>query len=148
MLGKEVIFLAPLLLGSPLPPKEARAVSLAPQSPSTCTGRGSPPKGSRRVSMLHGHGGKGHPGNATRVSVKGWVTRDALPLSLPSGGSALTLFTLHRLSLQLKDPETSHLLQWPESEEELFLQSKKIQLRSLLSKIETVLQCFWQPLSQ
>ncbi|KFV72098.1 Protein FAM194B, partial [Struthio camelus australis] len=39
--------------------------------------------------------------------------------------------------LKLKDPETRHLLKWPESEEELFLQSKKIQLRSLLSNIQT-----------
>lgn len=43
-------------------------------------------------------------------------------------------------SLQLKDPETSHLLKGLENEEERFLQSKKIQLRSLLSKIESVLQ--------
>uniref|UniRef100_A0A8C9G4V9 FAM194 C-terminal domain-containing protein n=1 Tax=Pavo cristatus TaxID=9049 RepID=A0A8C9G4V9_PAVCR len=42
--------------------------------------------------------------------------------------------------LKLKDPETSHLLKGLENEEERFLQSKKIQLRSLLSKIESVLQ--------
>nr|XP_047902885.1 glutamate-rich protein 6B isoform X2 [Anser cygnoides] len=42
--------------------------------------------------------------------------------------------------LKLKDPKTSHLLKGLESEEELFLQSRKIQLRSLLSKIEAVLQ--------
>ncbi|XP_035171910.1 glutamate-rich protein 6B [Oxyura jamaicensis] len=42
--------------------------------------------------------------------------------------------------LKLKDPKTNHLLKGLESEEELFLQSKKIQLRSLLSKIEAVLQ--------
>ncbi|XP_021231381.1 glutamate-rich protein 6B isoform X2 [Numida meleagris] len=41
---------------------------------------------------------------------------------------------------KLKDPKTSHLLKGFEDEEERFLQSKKIQLRSLLSKIETVLQ--------
>ncbi|PKK32443.1 glutamate-rich 6B [Columba livia] len=49
---------------------------------------------------------------------------------------------------KLKDPETSHLLKWPESEEELFLQSKKLQLRNLLSKIQRVLKYIWQPLSQ
>ncbi|KFW94776.1 Protein FAM194A, partial [Phalacrocorax carbo] len=38
--------------------------------------------------------------------------------------------------LKLKGPDKSHLLKWPESKEELFLQSKKIQLRSLLSKIQ------------
>lgn len=75
-------------------------------------------------------------------------SRDDLQLGLPSGGSALMFFALHGLSLQLKDPETSHLLEQPESEEELFLQSKKIQLRNLLSKIQTALQYFWQPLSQ
>ncbi|KFZ46219.1 Protein FAM194B, partial [Antrostomus carolinensis] len=42
--------------------------------------------------------------------------------------------------LKLKDPETSHLLKWAKSEEELFLQSKKIQLKNLLSKIQTMLQ--------
>ncbi|KFQ10674.1 Protein FAM194B, partial [Haliaeetus albicilla] len=42
--------------------------------------------------------------------------------------------------LKLKDPETSHLLKQPESEEELFLQSKKIQLRNLLFKIQTALR--------
>ncbi|XP_065510143.1 glutamate-rich protein 6B [Caloenas nicobarica] len=50
--------------------------------------------------------------------------------------------------LKLKDPETSHLLKWPESKEELFLQSKKLQLRNLLSEIQRVLKYFWQPLSQ
>ncbi|XP_067146534.1 glutamate-rich protein 6B [Apteryx mantelli] len=48
--------------------------------------------------------------------------------------------------LKSKDPETRHLLKWPESEEELFLQSKKIQLRSLLLKIQTKLHRFWHPL--
>ncbi|XP_068526460.1 glutamate-rich protein 6B [Anas acuta] len=42
--------------------------------------------------------------------------------------------------LKLKDPRTSHLLKGLESEEELFLQSKKTQLRSLLAKIEAILQ--------
>lgn len=51
----------------------------------------------------------------------------------PSESLALTSFTLHRLSLQLKDPEKSHPLRWPKSKEELLLQSKSIQLMSLLS---------------
>uniref|UniRef100_A0A493SSY4 FAM194 C-terminal domain-containing protein n=1 Tax=Anas platyrhynchos platyrhynchos TaxID=8840 RepID=A0A493SSY4_ANAPP len=42
--------------------------------------------------------------------------------------------------LKLKDPRTSHLLKGLESEEELFLQSKKTQLSSLLAKIEAILQ--------
>ncbi|XP_032039972.1 glutamate-rich protein 6B [Aythya fuligula] len=43
--------------------------------------------------------------------------------------------------LKLKDPKTpSHLLKGLKSKEELFLQSKKIQLRSLLAKIEAILQ--------
>ncbi|KFV16692.1 Protein FAM194B, partial [Tauraco erythrolophus] len=42
--------------------------------------------------------------------------------------------------LKLKDLETSHLLKWPESEEELSLQSTRIQLRSLLSKTQKMLQ--------
>lgn len=42
---------------------------------------------------------------------------------------ALSSFTLHRL----KDPEKSYPLRWPESKEELLLQSKNIQLMSLLS---------------
>ncbi|XP_062437757.1 glutamate-rich protein 6B [Rhea pennata] len=50
--------------------------------------------------------------------------------------------------LKLKDPETRHLLKWPESKEELFLQSKKIQLKSLLLKIQTKLHRFWHPLPQ
>lgn len=70
-----------------------------------------------------------------------WVTKDALPYSLPL---VLMFFSLHGLSLQLKDPETSHLLKGLENEEERFLQSKKIQFRNLLSKIESVLQQFWQ----
>jgi len=74
--------------------------------------------------------------------------RNALPLGLPSGAPALMLFALQRLSSQLKDTETSDLLKWPESKKDLFLQSKKIQLMSLLSKTQTVLQLFWQPLSQ
>ncbi|KFR17197.1 Protein FAM194A, partial [Opisthocomus hoazin] len=41
---------------------------------------------------------------------------------------------------KLKDTETSDLLKWPESKKDLFLQSKKIQLMSLLSKTQTVLQ--------
>lgn len=57
--------------------------------------------------------------------------QDALPLSPTSWSLALTLFTLHGLSLQLKDPEKSHPLRWPESKEQLLLQSKS-QLRSLL----------------
>lgn len=75
-----------------------------------------------------------------RASMRGWVRSDALPHSLPSGVSALTLFFLLGLSSQLKDPKTSHLLKGLESEEELFLQSKKTQLRSLLAKIEAILQ--------
>ncbi|OXB57967.1 hypothetical protein ASZ78_004289 [Callipepla squamata] len=46
--------------------------------------------------------------------------------------------------LKLKDPARSHQLKGLESEEEQFLQSKKTQLRSLLSKIESVLQQFGQ----
>ncbi|XP_039238836.1 LOW QUALITY PROTEIN: uncharacterized protein LOC113987497 [Pipra filicauda] len=49
--------------------------------------------------------------------------------------------------LKLKDPEKSHLLKWPESKDELILQYKKIQLRSLPSKNQTMLQYFWQSLS-
>ncbi|XP_064363208.1 glutamate-rich protein 6B [Dromaius novaehollandiae] len=50
--------------------------------------------------------------------------------------------------LKLKDTETRHLLKRPESEAELFLQSKKIQLKSLLLKIQTKLHRFWHSLPQ
>ncbi|XP_015707245.1 glutamate-rich protein 6B [Coturnix japonica] len=42
--------------------------------------------------------------------------------------------------LKLKDPKMSHLLKGLEDKEELFLQSKKTQLRSLLSNIKSALQ--------
>ncbi|CAM9599853.1 unnamed protein product, partial [Bubo scandiacus] len=45
------------------------------------------------------------------------------------------------------DPETSHLLKCPESAAELFLQPKKSQLRSLLSKLDSVAILLATPLS-
>ncbi|KFV97516.1 Protein FAM194B, partial [Fulmarus glacialis] len=66
------------------------------------------------------------------------LAQDQIDLSFASGSDRIRFNVGSRL--KLKDPETSHLLKQPESEEELFLQSKKIQLRSLLSKIQTTLQ--------
>ncbi|XP_417042.4 glutamate-rich protein 6B isoform X1 [Gallus gallus] len=66
------------------------------------------------------------------------VTQDKIHLWFVSHNNCIHFNVGARL--KLKDPETSHLLKGLENEEERFLQSKKIQLRSLLSKIESVLQ--------
>ncbi|XP_048813761.1 glutamate-rich protein 6B [Lagopus muta] len=66
------------------------------------------------------------------------VTQDKIHLWFVSHNNCIHFNLGARL--KLKDPETSHLLKGLENEEEHFLQSKKIQLRSLLSKIESVLQ--------
>ncbi|KFV09324.1 Protein FAM194A, partial [Pterocles gutturalis] len=65
------------------------------------------------------------------------LAQDQIDLSFTSRSNCIRFNVGSRL--KLKDPRTRHLLKWPESEEELFLQSKKIQLRSLLSKIQTML---------
>uniref|UniRef100_A0A8B9BMZ0 FAM194 C-terminal domain-containing protein n=1 Tax=Anser brachyrhynchus TaxID=132585 RepID=A0A8B9BMZ0_9AVES len=66
------------------------------------------------------------------------VSQDQIHLWFTSNSNCIHFNVGARL--KLKDPKTSHLLKGLESEEELFLQSRKIQLRSLLSKIEAVLQ--------
>uniref|UniRef100_G1NQ39 Glutamate rich 6B n=1 Tax=Meleagris gallopavo TaxID=9103 RepID=G1NQ39_MELGA len=70
------------------------------------------------------------------------VTQDKIHLWFGSHNNCIHFNLGARL--KLKDPETSHLLKGLENEEERFLQSKKIQFRNLLSKIESVLQQFWQ----
>ncbi|XP_014821221.1 PREDICTED: glutamate-rich protein 6B [Calidris pugnax] len=91
------------------------------------------------------------PFQSITMKLNGYITikilaQDQIDLSFTSHSDCIRFNMGSRL--KLKDPEASHLLQWPESEEELFLQSKTIQLRSLLSKIQRALKCFWQPLSQ
>ncbi|XP_031471640.1 glutamate-rich protein 6B [Phasianus colchicus] len=66
------------------------------------------------------------------------VTQDKIHLWFVSHNNCIHFNLGARL--KLKDPETSHLLKGLENEEERFIQSKKIQLRNLLSKIESVLQ--------
>ncbi|KGL86195.1 Protein FAM194B, partial [Charadrius vociferus] len=66
------------------------------------------------------------------------LAQDQINLSFTSRSDGIRFNMGSRL--KLKDPETSHLLKQRERKEELFLQSKKIQLRNLLSKIQTVLQ--------
>ncbi|KFO86069.1 Protein FAM194B, partial [Buceros rhinoceros silvestris] len=73
----------------------------------------------------------------SHISIK-ILSQDQIDLVFTSRSNSIRFNVGSRL--KLKDPETSHLLKWSEGEEELFLQSKKIQLRSLLSKIQTGLR--------
>ncbi|XP_066033392.1 uncharacterized protein [Chamaea fasciata] len=77
----------------------------------------------------------GPPFQSITMKQKGHITAEA------SGERIQAVFWCrHRLNVAsshsnalLKDPEKSHPLRWPESEEELLLQSENIQLMSLLS---------------